>query len=34
LSNSGMKTEFIRYMKYASALVSPKDITKNHTTHI
>jgi hypothetical protein len=24
-----MKTEFIRYMKYAGALVSPNDITKN-----
>jgi hypothetical protein len=29
LSNSGMKTEFIRYMKYAGALVSPNDINKN-----
>jgi hypothetical protein len=28
LSNSGMKTEFIRYMKYAVALVSANDITK------
>jgi hypothetical protein len=28
LSNSGMNTEFIRYMKYAGALVSPNDITK------
>jgi hypothetical protein len=28
LSNLGMKTEFIRYMKYAGALVSPNDITK------
>jgi hypothetical protein len=25
---SGMNTEFIRYMKYAGALVSPNDITK------
>jgi hypothetical protein len=29
LSNSGLKTEFISYMKYAGALVSPNDITKN-----
>ena len=29
LSNSGIKTEFIRYMKYAGAFVSPNDITKN-----
>jgi hypothetical protein len=28
LSNSGMNTEFIRYMKYVGALVSPKNITK------
>jgi hypothetical protein len=28
LSSSGMKTEFIKYMKYAGALFSPKDITK------
>jgi hypothetical protein len=28
LSNSGINTEFIKYMKYAGALVSPKDITK------
>jgi hypothetical protein len=28
LSNSGMNTEFIRYMKSAGALVSPNDITK------
>jgi hypothetical protein len=28
LSSLGMKTEFIRYMKYAGALVSPKEITK------
>jgi hypothetical protein len=28
LSNSGMNTEFIRYMKCAGALVSPNDITK------
>jgi hypothetical protein len=27
LSNSGMNTEFIKYMKYAGALVSPNDIT-------
>jgi hypothetical protein len=28
LSNSGMNTEFIRYIKCAGALVSPNDITK------
>jgi hypothetical protein len=28
LSNSGINTEFIKYMKYARALVSPNDITK------
>ena len=28
LSYSGMKTEFIRYMKKAGALVRPKDITR------
>jgi hypothetical protein len=28
LSNSGIKMEFIRYMKCAGALVSPNDITK------
>jgi hypothetical protein len=28
LSSSGIKTEFMRYMKYAGALVSPKDITR------
>ena len=28
LSNSGMNTKFIRYMKYAEAFVSPKDMTK------
>jgi hypothetical protein len=28
LSNSGMNTEFVRYMKCAGALVSPNDITK------
>jgi hypothetical protein len=28
LSSSGIKTEFIRYMKYVGALVSPKDITR------
>jgi hypothetical protein len=28
LSSSGIKTEFIRYMKYAGALVSPNDITR------
>jgi hypothetical protein len=28
LSNSGIKTEFIKYMKCAEALVSPNDITK------
>jgi hypothetical protein len=26
LSSSSIKTEFIRYIKYAGALVSPKDI--------
>ena len=28
LSSSGVTTEFIRYMKYAGAFVSPKDMTK------
>jgi hypothetical protein len=28
LSNSGMNTEFIRYMKCATTLVRPNDITK------
>jgi hypothetical protein len=28
LSSSGMKTEFMRYMKYAGALVRSKDITR------
>jgi hypothetical protein len=28
LSSFGMNTEFIRYMKYAGALVNPNDITK------
>jgi hypothetical protein len=28
LSNSGMNTEFINYMKYVGALVSPNDITR------
>jgi hypothetical protein len=28
LSNSGMNTEFIKYMNYVGALVSPNDITK------
>jgi hypothetical protein len=28
LFNFGMNTEFIRYMKYAGALVSSNDITK------
>jgi hypothetical protein len=28
LSNSGMKTVFIRYIKYAGAFVKPKDITR------
>jgi hypothetical protein len=28
LSSSGIKAEFMRYMKYAGALVSPKDITR------
>jgi hypothetical protein len=28
LSNSGIKTEFIIYIKYAGAFVKPKDITR------
>jgi hypothetical protein len=28
LSSFGIKTEFMRYMKYAGALVSPNDITR------
>jgi hypothetical protein len=28
MSNSGMNTEFIRYMKCVGALVNPNDITK------
>jgi hypothetical protein len=28
LSNSGMKTEFMRYMKIVGALVRPKDMTR------
>jgi hypothetical protein len=28
LSSSGMKTEFIRYMKWAGAFVNPKDMTR------
>jgi hypothetical protein len=28
LSNSGIKTEFIRYVKWAGAFVNLKDITK------
>jgi hypothetical protein len=28
LSNSGINTEFIRYVKRAGAFVNPKDITK------
>jgi hypothetical protein len=28
LSSSGMKTEFIKYMKYAGALVKLNDMTK------
>ena len=28
LSNSGMKTEFMRYMKNAGALVRPKDMIR------
>jgi hypothetical protein len=28
LSNFGMKTIFIRYIKYAGAFVKPKDITR------
>jgi hypothetical protein len=29
-----MKTEFIRYMKYAGVLVRPKDITRYSEVHI
>jgi hypothetical protein len=28
LSNSGINTEFIKYVKWAGAFVSPKDMTK------
>jgi hypothetical protein len=28
LSNSGIKTEFIRYIKYAGAFVRPNDMTR------
>ncbi len=28
LSNSGIKTEFMRYMKNAGAFVRPKDMTR------
>jgi hypothetical protein len=28
LSNSGMNTKFIKYVKWAGAFVNPKDITK------
>jgi hypothetical protein len=28
LSSSSIKTEFMRYMKYAGELVSPNDITR------
>jgi hypothetical protein len=28
LSNSGMKTEFMRYMKCAGAFVNPNDMTR------
>jgi hypothetical protein len=28
LSNSGMNTEFIRYVKWAGEFVNPKDITR------
>jgi hypothetical protein len=28
LTNSGMKTEFIRYMKCAGAFVNPNDMTR------
>jgi hypothetical protein len=28
LSSSGMDTEFIRYMKYAGALVKPNNMTR------
>jgi hypothetical protein len=36
LSNSGINTEFIKYMKWAGAFVNPKDITKylNNPYHI
>ena len=33
LSNSGMKTEFMRYMKNAGALVRPKDMTRYSYSH-
>jgi hypothetical protein len=28
LSNSGIKTKFIRYIKYVGAFVNPKDMTR------
>jgi hypothetical protein len=28
LSNSGIKTEFIRYIKHAGVFVKPKDMTR------
>jgi hypothetical protein len=28
VSNSGINTEFIKYMKWAGAFVNPKDMTK------
>jgi hypothetical protein len=36
LSNSGINTEFIRYVKWAGAFVNPKDITKylNNPYHV
>jgi hypothetical protein len=36
LSNSGMNTEFIKYVKWARAFVNPKDMTKfsNHPYRI
>jgi hypothetical protein len=36
LSNSGMNTELIRYVKWAGAFVNPKDITRypNNPYHI
>jgi hypothetical protein len=28
LSNSGIKTEFIRYIKYEGAIINPKNMTR------